>query len=307
MANTELNHETRNFTSFKVAAAITEFLSDRRARGVSPATIVYYQSELRLFSVWLEGANAANLETMTPDIIRRYLQDLSGRRNRAGSHTGFRAIRAFLRWAWEEYDLAGRCPVSKVRIPAAPLEAKPGVKMDDFEKLLKAAKLPRDKAILLTLMDTGIRRRELVALSIGDLALDAGTILLTLTKNKKPRSVFFGAKTKKALRAYLRTRSPLPSDAPLFASRSGQRLSVWGLREIVRRICAAAGIKETGLHAFRRTFALEMLRNGADLVTVSRLLGHSSLEITKVYLAQNQDDLQAGHAKAGPVDKLKGG
>jgi len=76
------------------------------------------------------------------------------------------------------------------------------------------------------------------------------------------------------------------------------------LRQIIRRLCAAADIPEVGLHDFRRTFALESLRAGADVVSVSRLLGHASIEVTKRYLAQVEEDLKAAHAKSSPVDTL---
>ena len=75
-----------------------------------------------------------------------------------------------------------------------------------------------------------------------------------------------------------------------------------GLREIIRRRALAAGIEEPGLHDFRRCFAVQILRNGFDLVTLSRLMGHFTLTVTQRYLYLVEDDLRAGHQIAGPVD-----
>ena len=128
---------------------------------------------------------------------------------------------------------------------------------------------------------------------------------MRITKTGKPRDVFIGRRTKKALREYLRKREAIKPDSPLFTSREGERLTVSALRQIIRRRCKDAGLPEAGLHAFRRTFALESLRNGADVVSVSRMLGHKSLETTKLYLDQIRDDLKAAHSKSSPVDRLE--
>lgn len=97
-------------------------------------------------------------------------------------------------------------------------------------------------------------------------------------------------------------RGELAADAPLWATANGQRLTYWGLRQVIRRRAKAAGVPVPGLHSFRRAFAILSLRGGVDLVSLQRLMGHSDLSVIKRYLAQTEGDLKAAHAKGGPVD-----
>lgn len=116
--------------------------------------------------------------------------------------------------------------------------------------------------------------------------------------------VFIGAKTRRALLTYYRHYSKRVDDAPLWITDEGGALTRSGIRQIVRRRAVAAGIDEPGLHEFRRAFAINYLRNGGDIITLQRLLGHSSLVIINRYLDLLDDDLKAAIAKHGVVDKL---
>lgn len=124
------------------------------------------------------------------------------------------------------------------------------------------------------------------------------------SKGRKGRVVFIGAKTRRALLTYYRHYSKRVDDAPLWITDEGGALTRSGIRQIVRRRAVAAGIDEPGLHEFRRAFAINYLRNGGDIITLQRLLGHSSLVIINRYLDLLDDDLKAAIAKHGVVDKL---
>ena len=104
------------------------------------------------------------------------------------------------------------------------------------------------------------------------------------------------------MRAYLRIRRD--NSPALFVTTEGDRLGYNGLREILRRRARQAGIKEPTLHQFRRAFALNFLRNGGDVYSLQRLMGHSSLEILRRYLKLTDQDTQAAHAKYSPADRL---
>jgi integrase/recombinase XerD len=103
---------------------------------------------------------------------------------------------------------------------------------------------------------------------------------------------------------YLRYRSVNSDTEPLWVTVEGKRLTYGGLRHIVERRARRAGVKMPGLHSFRRAFALACLRGGVDLISLQRLMGHSDLSVLQRYLAQVEGDLQAAHAKGGPVDRL---
>ncbi|HET8685343.1 MAG TPA: tyrosine-type recombinase/integrase, partial [Methanosarcina sp.] len=80
-------------------------------------------------------------------------------------------------------------------------------------------------------------------------------------------------------------------------------LTYGGLRGIITRRSKQVGISTPSLHSFRRAFAINMLRAGVDLVTLARLMGHTSLTVLQRYLKQIPDDLRIAHAKGSPVDQ----
>jgi len=91
-------------------------------------------------------------------------------------------------------------------------------------------------------------------------------------------------------------------DEPLWVTTQQTRLTYIGLRSMVRRRAKCAGVADPSLHSFRRGFAITSLRNGVDVFSLQRLMGHSDLSILRRYLTQTDADLERAHRKAGPVD-----
>lgn len=165
----------------------------------------------------------------------------------------------------------------------------------------------RDKAALLVLVDTGVRAEEFYTCNVSDLDLSRSKIHVYgkgHNGTKKERDVFMGKRARTALRAYLKERNPRRTD-PLFANYDGERMSYYTLRQLIRRRAKDAGLDYVpSPHDFRRTFAIECLRNGADVVSLQRLLGHSTPTVVLRYVAQNSDDLQQAHRRISPLDNL---
>ena len=288
---------------------VRAFLVDREAGGCSPRTLEYYSDELHYLGEWLTGQGISDTLRLTPGLIRRYLLAVGKRRNPGGVHCAYRVTKTFLRWYEVEMEPEGWTnPVGKVRPPKVPQTPLEPVSTQDLKAMLatcdKSFTGTRDKAIFLALLDTGCRASEFVALNTGDVNLSSGTVLVRHGKGGKVRSVFLGAKSRRALLRYLRHRGSLGDSDPLWVTVEGRRPAVSGLRQISRRRAQRAGVKMPGLHSFRRGFALACLRNGVDLISLQRLMGHSDLSVLQRYLAQVEGDLQAAHAKGGPVDHL---
>jgi len=300
------NQLIQQIVSGTVRNLVNGFLVERQSRGLSKKTIQFYKDELRRFSEYLDKVGVINLEEVTAHEIRKYLLELGETRNQGGIHSSYRAIKAWINWVWDEFEIDQRNPIKKVKIQAGNNQPLPGIKIEDVRLMLDTCKTGfalRDKSILMTLVDTGVRAGELISLNIGDVDYINGAVQIRHGKGDKSRIAYLGKKSRKMIRRYLKHRTDyLKADSPLFVTKGDTRLSFSGLREIVRRRAQAAGIREPGLHDFRRCFAVQMLRNGCDLVTLSRLMGHSTLSVTQRYLYLVDDDLREGHQIAGPVD-----
>ncbi|MCL4307131.1 MAG: tyrosine-type recombinase/integrase [Candidatus Thermoplasmatota archaeon] len=145
----------------------------------------------------------------------------------------------------------------------------------------------RDSAVLYLIFGCGLRIGEVCNLKLSDVAsMDTGVINVT-GKNQKTRTVYLPSEVRKALKAYLADRMQTDQNY-LFTGPKG-RLKYDYLRQRVSRIAARAGIHFSA-HMGRHTYATAMLRNGVSIYSVSRLLGHSDLGTTEVYLHLNQQE-----------------
>jgi site-specific recombinase XerD len=292
----------------QLSRLISAWLIERRSRGLAPGTIIYYQDEIHRFERWIVGRAVFAVENITPNLIREYLLHLAETRNGGGVHASFRAVRGFLNWYEEEFEPdAWKNPILKVRPPKVNTQARPGIAPAELRAILSTCTgelAERDKTLLLFLFDTGLRAAELCALNVGDADLITGDVEVRHGKGDKHRTVHAGRKVLKLLRKYLKSREGLQVDDPLFATDADDRFSYGALKSRVYRLADQAKITRPGLHDFRRAFALECLRNGMDLMTLSKLLGHSNVSVTQRYLALNNTDLSRGHQVASPVDRM---
>ena len=309
MSNHACNQRIRLVSPTNLETEIRDFLIDRQARGLSPNTVAWYNEKLRIAQDIFASYGIEQVKDIRPTTVRQLLLELSETHNQGGVHGIYRALRAWLNW-WElETEPEGWSnPMRKVQPPRVDLPPLEPLSLDDLRAILKTCDKSfhgaRDRALLMALFDSGCRRAEFCALDIGHVNLSTGSVLILHGKGGKMRTTFVGSKTRRALVRYLRLRPNTGDADPLWATFEGERLTYSGLREIVRRRAHRAGVPEPSLHSFRRGFAIAALRNGCDLITLQRLLGHASLAVVSRYLRQVEDDLQAVHEKVGPVDHL---
>ncbi|MBP8857025.1 MAG: tyrosine-type recombinase/integrase [Anaerolineaceae bacterium] len=285
------------------------FIVDRTARGLSRKTIQFYSERLRLFMSYCDAQVITKISQLTPTILREYLLYLEHmKHNPGGVHANYRAVRAFLKWWEEELEPEGwKNPINKVKPPRVAQQPLEPVEIDTIAKMMDACNSStfnglRDKAVFLALLDTGARANEFLLIDLKDLDLVTGSILIRMGKGRKPRMVYLGKKTRKAIRAYMRTRQD--RNLALWVSDEGDRLTYGGLRGIMRRRAGQAGLDhEPSIHSFRRAFALNFLRNNpGDIYSLQRLMGHADLTVLRRYLAQTEGDIHEAYQRGSPVD-----
>jgi len=301
--------------------AIQGFKIDRLSSGFSPNTINNYIFHLSKFVDYLGNPE---LEKISSQDIKDYFYYLKSEKRISASshHAVWKSVRSFFNWASAEFGLE-----RPDNIPSPKYQSKPISPFSNKEiyAIISACdrtgpaktekRIPftmtrptakRDKAIILFLLDTGIRVSELSRLKVGDVFLETGEVIINpFLSGKKSRSriVYIGKTARKAVWSYLADRGDATEEQPLFIARSGRRMTRDSILKIVKSIGRRAGVQRCHPHRFRHTFAIQYLRNGGDVFTLQRLLGHSSLEMVRQYLALADTDAAEAHRKASPVDR----
>jgi site-specific recombinase XerD len=124
-------------------------------------------------------------------------------------------------------------------------------------------------------------------------------------KGNKDRHVYIGNSAQRALWRYLATRPTIKPDSPLFATRDNTPIRRNVLYHIIERLAQTADVKNATTHRFRHTFAINLLRNGGNVLELQRLLGHEKLETIRIYVTLAQSDLSAAHRQASPADNWR--
>lgn len=239
----------------------------RSARQVREADVVsFVRSLARERSPRTGRRLAANTCSMYVSIVRRFF--------------------AFL----EERRLVFQSPARNVPLPAR-IRLPRAIGEADVARLLEApsGSTPlgqRDRALLELLYGSGLRLKECVRLDLVDLDLKAGTLLVRNGKGKRDRYVPVTGRARAALETYLQEARPLLAerwdDGSLFLSKYGRRLGEMSVRNVVKRAGAKIGLKVT-THVLRHSYATHLLKGGADVRHVQKLLGHKDISTTTLY------------------------
>lgn len=249
--------------------------------GMAPATIANYVADVQNFAVWFVNLAGECLPDVNADQVSHYCQTLYQQgRSKSTINRRLQAVRKF-------YDFLGHVGLSTYN-PARDVErvdehsdTSPRVlTADEVNKLLQVSRegidglARRDHALLLLLLDTGIKVRELVDLRLEDLDLNVGTGYVWIGDDLQSggRGLSLGAETCAALRTYLRVRASVPGVDHLFVSRQGESLSVRTVQRLVASYAHTAGLEGVSAQTLRYTFAHDVLEE-RDVSEVARMLG----------------------------------
>ena len=167
----------------------------------------------------------------------------------------------------------------------------------------------RGRVMVLTLLDSGARSSELCGLSLDGLDLETGEVRVQRGKGGKDRHVAVGMRTLAALHVYAYRYRPVPAlpalGEPLFVTQEGYPMTRGSLYLCIRRLRARCGIPRLTVHLFRHTFAVSYLKAGEDVLTLQRILGHTSLHMVNHYVHLAHSDIVAQHRRHSPVDRLQ--
>lgn len=315
----------------RLSVAIEGFLLACDARQLSMHTVADYRVTLRRFAAYL--SDDPPLTTITRAQVDGFLSSLNQPQPQPGvvpqpprllskktilnHHTGLSAL-----WSWALTEsLVTEHLIQRITRPKPETPVIVPFSESDIRALLKACALStpydrpgkvtsehvpplgeRNRAIILLLLDTGLRASELCNARVAD--FDQRNRRLTVTgKGDKARILPLSAETVRALWRVLHTEwVSRAADAPLCPSQNGKPLTRLALLSMLARLGKKAGVPNCHPHRFRHTFAVWFLRNGGNVYELQAILGHASLETVKIYLSLAQTDIDAAHKRASPVE-----
>jgi integrase/recombinase XerD len=219
-----------------------------------------------------------------------------------------RSLNAFFRWLMENGYITEKLKIKKL---ATPIEVVKTLPEENLKALLSYKPTffgeKRVQAIVLTLLDTGIRINEAFGLKTGDLDLDNERFKI-YGKGRKERIVPFSPELRRILMRFLDSKelSKLPNDRYVFCTRMGRKLLYDNLRKDYANLCSSLGIKKMGgFHRLRHTFATNFLKGGGNVLFLKNILGHTELRTTQIYVHPDSDDLKEAHSRSSIFAKFK--
>lgn len=280
----------------KMRYYITNFLSYLKIeKNASPLTIYDYRLELEKFVHHLLKNNVTDINSVSISTIRSYIYHIKDVRNLSNTsiHKKIAILKSFFNFLAEE-EIVLKNPAIRIKTPKKEVSAPRLISKFEINKIIGSVKFApprcrknyiRDKLLLSTLYYTGIRRSELLNLNWSDLNLEKSTLTVRNGKGKKDRVIPLHPMVQKLLDEYLDQMLPLRTNA-LFVGESGRRLCKNSFYCLIRMYFKLSGLGSKGYtaHSFRHSFATHLIESGADIFKVQKLLGHSSLDSTKIYV-----------------------
>jgi integrase/recombinase XerD len=297
-------------------AAIDAYLDFLRVeRGLSPATIAAYSTDLNYFArfaasrgdAWRHDAQTAIDYLAALSRPPRVMRPATHRRKAA-------AVRAFYRFCFAE-DLIERDVASLLDLPRATRVLPDTLAVEDVEALLGAPSNEspigiRDRALLELLYACGLRVSEALNLDLEDISLDEAAVRV-IGKGDRERRLPVGDIAVVAVNRYLDDVRPefiasvpkraLRRGGPLFVNQRGERLSRMQAWRTIRHAALVGGVTgHVTPHTLRHSFATHLLEGGADLRVVQELLGHASITTTQLYTHLTGERIKQVYARAHP-------
>jgi len=263
---------------------VQDYLYDQKRRNCRPNTIRNNFVTLRIFLSYLKEKGRTSLETITREDLSSFIEHEQDRGMQPNTvSTRLRWLYAFVRYLVDREvahpDLLKR--KLRVKLPEALPRA---IDPEDVQQFLAVIENPRDRAMILVLLRTGMRIGELLATNMSEVNLrDKQIIIMEAQKTRVGRVAYLSEDAGQALTVWLKKRDP--AKERLFYGQGRQRLGYTAARVRFVKYLEKAGLAHKGysLHCLRHTCATELLNAGMRLECLQQLLGHSSIEMTRRY------------------------
>ena len=269
------------------------FLAAKRIEGCSEKSLRYYQATTQAM---LDGIGKPIKEIVTED-IRQYLTNYQRERHssRVTIDNIRRILSSFFSWL-EDEDYILKSPVRRIHKVKTVSNIKETYSDETLELMRDSCSEMRDLAMIDLLASTGMRVGEMVLLNRDDVDF-AERECVVFGKGDKERMVYFDARTKLHLQAYLESRSDDNPALIVSLKAPFNRLSIGGVETRLRELGKQLGVHKVHPHKFRRTLATMAIDKGMPIEQLQQLLGHKRIDTTLQYAMVKQSNVKLAHRK----------
>jgi len=314
-------------TSLGLRELIAWYQISNQADGKSPRTITWYTEMLMSFFRYMKAELKCNdLSAFNIENIRSYIIHLQNRQKYQGHpftpqqvkllsastvQCHVRALKAFASWAYAE-GYTDQNILANLKLPKAPSKVMEPLTPQEVKKVVSSINRgvysgERNHALVVTLLDSGLRASEAAGITLDNLNLQDGFIKV-IGKGDKERIVPIGKFVQVELLHYIEKVRPQPyyGDCDkLFLSRGGKPITVNTVKLVFSRLTRSSGVDRLHAHLCRHTFAINYLLNGGDIFSLRVILGHSTLEMVNHYLHFTSSQITSQHHKYSPMDRMQ--
>lgn len=301
----------RNYeeSAITIVEAFYEFLEDKQAHNLAKSSLLDYEDSFRYFMNFFEFDEYTPLSIVNNSMFRKWTVDMLERDIRATSINRYlRDCKVFFNWCINNALLFMDLQIDMVKGQEEPIKS---FSDDDVALLLQK---PTNKnnfiewrawTVVNWILATGNRAGTIVDVRIGDIDFKNHEIILRHTKNKKAQIVPLSSRLAAIIKEYIYTwRHDCTSEDFLFPNQANEQLTADALTQSFAKYCKRRGCSKTSIHGLRHTFALNWIRNGGNQFKLQKILGHSTLDMTRRYVALAAVDLKEDYDRYSTLDRI---
>jgi len=300
-----------------IEKAMKDLMTYLGGQGYSVNSLEWYRVSLRQFKKFLTDAGILTIEEITQQIIYDYLLYLRNRPKMDGKpgklsisaiNNSIKSIRGLFRYLHEVVETIPDNPARKLKalkVRHAIINSYTGEQVQAILSVISQETFAgqRNSMLIQLLIDTGLRISESLSICIKDIDFNK-SLIKVVGKGNKERQVPFGKNTKKLFKQWIIAQT-LTDTNKIFFAKGAESISTASIRTSFRKYGKLAGLQvSVRPHIFRHSFALMFLRNSGQVFALQKILGHSTLDMTRRYVNMLTEDIQEEHRRCGPGDKL---
>ena len=301
----------KRFDTDTIGDLFNDFYREKTACNRSASTLRNYKQSYEYFLTYNELTTATPADTITVNHIYTWIEKMKEQETKASTMNHYlRDIRTFLYWCMD----CGKVESFKIHLTEAQQEIPKHFSDTDLKKLTeKPAKRAdytewRVWAVVNWILATGNRAGTVCNIKMQDIDFNAKTVTITYTKRKKAQILPMSSGLEKALKEYINMwRKYAADDDYLFSTVCEEKLTVNALSHSFQKYCARREVKQTNLHGLRHSFARNWIINGGNEFKLQKVLGHSSLDMTRKYVTLYSDDLRQDYESFSALDTITSG